>query len=734
MNKKIAFQRLLVTLSAAFIIFLAGSLPVQAASSEGSPTAYVILVDKLSINDIDPTATPGIYHLTRQGAIGLASNRTLRARNTIDCSLTLGAGNLARGYKNDLLGFNKEEFVPEREKTAGQLYRSLTGIEDQGHLLLVNLPEILEGLNKEHVNTVPGALGEILRANQLKVCVLGNGDNGIGKMRSGIAVGMDGSGQVPLGDVGPSVCRFASSGYLSYETNYEYIFAQIENYRSQADLIIIDLSDLARLESADTALPEVSARERKHYLEKIDQMVARVSRQVDPDQDLMLLVGLSPAAKEMDWKNNFTPVLAYGKGFSSGILTSATSRRDYIVANTDFAPTVLKFFNLEDKQRVMIGQAMTSKPERGSDNLAAASKLSADTSTANRLRPIVIKGYVILQIISILLALMVIFWIKKGKQVIKPLLVSMVTIPLVLLPLNKISLPGDWSYVIAAVVITIVLTKLVMYFCKGSSFKSFVAVSLITVLMINLDIILGAPMIKSSLLGYDPMTGARYYGIGNEYMGVLIGSSIAVAASIYEKYKNRWLLTIIAVFFMLECYLIAGPSLGANSDGLLTAPIAFLLTFLLLRNVKMNPRVISRLLMIVILVAAGGTFYDMQRPVEMQTHIGRAANQIVAGGWQEILLIIKRKMAMNIKLIRYTIWSYVFMVILLVVSLLLVRPVGAMQQLRQQHSYIFKGFIGIITAAFVALLVNDSGIVAASTTSIYLVFPILMLMLNIDEA
>jgi len=138
--------------------------------------------------------------------------------------------------------------------------------------------------------------------------------------------------------------------------------------------------------------------------------------------------------------------------------------------------------------------------------------------------------------------------------------------------------------------------------------------------------------------------------------------------------------------------------------------------------------------MIVILVAAGGTFYDMQRPVEMQTHIGRAANQIVAGGWQEILLIIKRKMAMNIKLIRYTIWSYVFMVIMLVVSLLLVRPVGAMQQLRQQHPYIFKGFIGIITAAFVALLVNDSGIVAASTTSIYLVFPILMLMLNIDEA
>ncbi|HPF20499.1 MAG TPA: hypothetical protein PLC88_04095, partial [Syntrophomonas sp.] len=255
----------------------------------------------------------------------------------------------------------------------------------------------------------------------------------------------------------------------------------------------------------------------------------------------------------------------------------------------------------------------------------------------------------------------------------------------------------------------------------------------VTVLMINLDIIMGAPLIKSSLLGYDPMTGARYYGIGNEYMGILIGSSIAVGTALYEKYKHRLLLFIIAVFFTSQCYLIAGPTLGANSDGLLTAPVAFLVTFLLLRQVKISFRAVVGIFGAVLMVAAGGTMYDMQRPAELQTHIGRAANQIAAGGWQEILLIIKRKVGMNIKLIRYTIWSYVFMVILLVLSLLLVHPIGAMRQLRQQYPAVFNGFIGIITAALVALLVNDSGIVAASTTSIYLVFPILLLIMDIDQ-
>lgn len=733
MYKRTTFQCLLISFLISIIIAFANPQSVQAASSEGDSTAYIILIDKLSINDIDSDKTPEIYQLTRQGALGLASSRTLRSRNTTDCSLTLGAGNLARGYKNGLLGFNKQEIVPGREKNAGQLYRALTGIEDEGQLLLVSLPEILAGLNKEYVNTMPGAMGEILRSNQLKVCVLGNGDTGGDKIRPGIAVGMDSRGQVPLGDVDSSTRRHVTEGYLNFETNYEYISEQIAYYRSQADLIIIDLSDLARLEGADTALPGISAREKKLYLDKIDQMVAGVSRQVDPKQDLMMLIGLSPSAADMEQKNNFTPLLVYGKGFPPGILTSATSRRDYIVANIDVAPTVLKFFNLQDKQRVMIGQAMVSKPAKGENNLEAASKLTADTSTVNRLRPIVIKGYVILQIISILLALVVIFWIKKGKKLIKPLLISMVTIPLVLLPLNKISLAGDWSYVIVALVLTAVVTMLVMYICQGSGLKSIVLVSLITVLMLSFDIILGAPLIKSSLLGYDPMSGARYYGIGNEYMGILIGSSIAVAAALYERFKNNWVLVTIAIFFAFECYLIAGPSLGANSDGFLTAPVAFILTFLLLRQVKMNPRVIGALLLAIILIAAGGAIYDMLRPVEMQTHIGRTANQLFAGGWQEVLLTIKRKMAMNIKLIRYTIWSYVFMVILLVVSLLLVRPVGAMQQLRQQYPYIFKGFIGIIVAAFVALLINDSGIVAASTTSIYLVFPMLLLMLNLNK-
>jgi hypothetical protein len=228
MNKQIFFQRLLTLCFIIVIILLTSSLPVQAASSQGGPTAYIILIDKFSINDIDPSATPALYRLTQQGAVGLASNRTLRGHNTIDCGLTLGAGNLARGYKNDLMGFNYDEFIADRNKTAGHLYQNLTGINAaEGTLLMVNYPEVQKGMIQENVNTVPGALGEILQNNHLKVCVLGNGDIGTEKMRAGIAVGMDARGQVPMGDVGPDVNSLSPQSYLNHETNYEYISQQI---------------------------------------------------------------------------------------------------------------------------------------------------------------------------------------------------------------------------------------------------------------------------------------------------------------------------------------------------------------------------------------------------------------------------------------------------------------------------------------------------------------------------
>ncbi len=713
------------------VILLATPALTAANDSTGNGKVYMIVVDKLSIYDINADHTPTMYQLTREGAIGLISNRTLRGRNTMDTSLSIGAGNIGRVFDNGIMGFNKEEIVPDRGQRAGSLYQNLTGINPgNSAVLLVNLPEISTRIKKEHVTTLPGAMGEVLGNNGFTVCVLGNGDTDSTYSRASVVIGMDAKGKIPLGDVGQRTIINTDASYLSRESHYSYLREQVDLNHNAADIVIVELSDLARLEMADTAFENIMNKEKITRLAHIDQFIRDIKQSMNPKVDLLMIVTPSPAKTEITAKNTFTPLLFYGKGVENGSLTSGATRRDYIVANSDIAPSVLAFFSLADDTGTMIGRNITSIPKNNNETLQQAQELSGRTSMVNRLRVPLVKGYVFFQIIIILLALAAIFWLSEWRKILEPAMVSLVTVPLVYLGLGYFRLSADWQYMIIAIILVVAMTWAVMRIAGENAVRAFFIMAIVTVLAVNLDLLTGSTLIQSSVLGYDPMAGARYYGVGNEFMGILLGSSIAAAAIAYQRYPKRRLLLIIAIIFMLQCYLIASPSWGANSDGMVTAPIAFLVTLFLLGDFKLGWRLIGVIIGVTLLATIGFTYYDMLRVPELQTHLGRAANQIAAGGLSEGLTIVARKLTMNLKLIRYTIWSWVFIVILLVISLLVYRPVGAMMRLRQEKPYIVKGFGGIIAAALVGLVINDSGIVAASTTSIYLVVIIILLMLQ----
>lgn len=705
-----------------------------AAQTEKHGTLYMVVVDKLSISDLNDTDTPHIINTIREGSVGLASTRTLKGHNTLNSYLTIGSGNLGRTNRYGLMGFNYDELVPEEKKEALFLYQNLTGYEaGESACLLVNLPDLLNGISAESVNTVPGSLGQILKENGYKTCVLGNADTVNSFSRPAIAIGMDAEGKVALGDVGPSTRTAVNDNILSYETNYEYLQEQTLLNKNKANLMIIDLGDLARMEAIPPTFDSVMETERSYYLHKIDNFVGWIQGKMDIQKDVLLIVSPSASRAQTLLMNNFGPVIMYGNGVNPGYLTSAATHRQYIVANTDIAPTILNFFSLTDDKHVMIGQAFQSISSPGVNTLKQVQKIGIESSTTSRLRSPLIKGYVVLLIIVMLLASLFIVRFKKLSSYLRPLIVGMLSIPLILLLFGQVKISTDWIYILITIAVIILFNFIIYFAFKGNGFGAAIFLSFLMVLALDIDILTGTFLIQSSVLGYDPMSGARYYGIGNEYMGILIGASIITAAALYERYKNRWVLACVAIFFFLQCYLIGSPSLGANSDGLITAPFAYLITLFLFSELKISPLGILSIFGIILLAVFGVSFYDMNRPVELQSHIGRAANQIFAGGWQEALIIIVRKLQMNFKLIRYTIWSRVFLVVLLVTALFIYFPVGAVRSLYQNKPMMVKGFAGIVTAAITALLVNDSGIVAASTTSIYLVMPLLLMMLKYQE-
>lgn len=725
-----------LSIIAAIIISVCGFMSaneVKAAPEPNSGKAFVIVVDKLVIDDITKENTPGMMKIIEDGSIGLASNRTLRGHNSFDAYLTMGSGNLARAYDNGILGFNADEIVPGREMEARNLYSALTGQQafDKG-CVLVNLPELALNMETEKVNTHLGVLGTILKEEGYRTCVLGNADLPADQARYAVVFAMDDKGRVPLGDVGKGTNAEPVNSYLGRCTDYDYLKKHFTNYRQQSDLIVVDLGDLQRLDRADLAFPDQALSERSLRLKQIDDFISYVCEQMDQSKDLLYVVSPSTTKLQINQKNYFTPIIAYGKGYTHGGLSSGATRRDYVIANTDVAPGILAFFGLQDKQGYMIGQKpVTMKTDEAA--LTSVRDLSMKAGQVNRLRSPLITGYVIGIIIIILLTLMGVFMTHKHYRFYKILMIPLVVVPLVFLFLGRLNFALDWLYILVAILATVLITWLLWRLFKGDAMKIFLFLAVVTALLIDIDVLTGTRMIQSSVLGYDPMAGARYYGIGNEYMGILIGCSIIAVAGIYQKYRQRWMLIPIALFLAFQCYLIGAPHLGAQSDGVITAPIAFLITLFLLADIRIKPRTLFIIVLVMILAVLGVTYIDLQRPLEQQSHIGRAAGQILAGGPQQGLMIILRKLGMNVKLIRYTIWSRVLIAILLVSTVLVYRPVGALRELAKRVPYLMKGFTGVIAAALVGLVMNDSGIVAASTTSIFLVTPLLLLMLDLRQ-
>ena len=82
---------------------------------------------------------------------------------------------------------------------------------------------------------------------------------------------------------------------------------------------------------------------------------------------------------------------------------------------------------------------------------------------------------------------------------------------------------------------------------------------------------------------------------------------------------------------------------------------------------------------------------------------------------------------MNIKLLKYTIWARVLIISLLTMAVLVFRPVGVARKIKKAHPDMIKGLASGIIGAISALLVNDSGVVAAATAMIFIVLPFILL-------
>jgi hypothetical protein len=168
---------------------------------------------------------------------------------------------------------------------------------------------------------------------------------------------------------------------------------------------------------------------------------------------------------------------------------------------------------------------------------------------------------------------------------------------------------------------------------------------LLMTLVILADAYAGQPLMRTSILAAAGTGGARFYGIGNEYMGFLIAATSGLVC-LSRVRPNAVLLTGLLVVMTLG----AG-NVGANAGGVITATATFAAAFTVARRSSLGPR--SAVLCVLLGLAAAGLFalVDAFLAGPSASHLGSAITRAHSGGGSILWAIVQRKVAMGIGVI-----------------------------------------------------------------------------------
>lgn len=618
----------------------------------------------------------------------------------------------------------------------GEIYYRATG-KKPGEINLNNINQ-LDFYNKDKgdFKSDMGVLSDTLISAGKKVSAIGNSDyiddsGDYVKNRDFLLSVMDSKGRIFYGDVDNIIVKDDSYPY-STRFDYETLKKESKDLYNKSDLLFVNLGDTYRLDKYKQKLNDSTYESmRKRIYKDIGSYIEYVFSMVS-DKDTVYVMSSFPS--DIDYKNNrrLAPVIRFdmSKMDSSGVLTSSTTRRKGVIANMDIGVDILSRFGL--KNELMMGRTINDIDIEHRDEFLK--KEYKKIISISNIRMDIINIYVAIIVVSWIMALLAL-WKRKNipdkyRDRVLGYLKELVKFGMIM-PLAFLSAPIFGSGSEINISLSIIGLSVFIYLVAKLSFKNrdiaqMGFFSLLMIFLITVDSVMGTPLMQGNIMSYDPMIGARYYGIGNEYEGVTIGSAIIGFAVLLE-YKKlpKW---IVGILMMAILFISAYPGMGANVGGAISECIAYITFILLIYNVRVD---IKRVILI-LLATAGlvGVFAGLDLYLGLGSHLGNFVMSIVNNGPMEVIYVFGRKIAMNVQLAQTTVWVNILISAIVVLGIVIFKPNKEMSDVKEKYPIVYKGFLSAVVGCFVTMLVNDSGIIAAATDSIYLLIPLLMIIMN----
>jgi len=709
-----------------FVLCLIGSMnyPVYAASNDDKKV-LILINDNIGTSDIISSQTPNLNALVKKSGTGLIN---VRAKNKVPASsyMSLASGVRVATVAGSELAFNSSETVVKLQNVfdnlatppyAAQLFSEYTGKLAPAHGVVNLYIEPAKTYAAEHNPIyIPGQLGWAAEQMQLRVGVLGNSDTRYNINRSAAILAMDANGIVPVGDVGPSLLEPAPAFPGGLRTNHQVILQEFKALEKQCDIIIVDMGDTARVESSrENSADYILTGQRQRAIERNDQLLGQLLKVVNLNQTMIIIVTPNPN-NDMILRGNFalTPILMYKPGVGSGLLASATTRRPGLVSNIDLLPTVTGYFSKESIPGQMNIIAVA-------DN--SFQMVDSQRQFYERLRNSRNPLHYTFMLLALLMMLMGFLVYIKGKSSLANALHIMIfstfSVPLVFLFLGMMayrSLPLS--------IITALLSSIIIGFAVWKCFRPETGLKVITSLtaiLVTIDCFRGSPWMLVSPLGSDTIAGGRYYGIGNDFMGILLATTIIASVLIYQHVQNKnygtALLSLLPL--LIATVAIGSPQFGANVGGLITALVCIGIFYICVTGTRIT---LKRLLLIgitAVLVVVGVAGLDA-RFSSNPSHAGKAIESLASGGSSAFLSIVATKLGILAGTVIHSSWTIILIIALIILLITRLKTPGIFGEIAQQKPA-YNQIITILgLTALVLFPIKDTGVIAAAFIILYL--------------
>lgn len=652
----------------------------------------VVSLPGITMEDLIMGQNRNILSLMEKGAIGLVNCRLPKGYPAESAYLAMGSARRLVGKEEARLCFGTDElFLGERGEEVYERYWGF--LPPLKTLVHIGFPAIVEYNPSLRGRMGYTLLGDLLHKRGVKTVLLGNADTISELHREASCVLIDSKGIIREGEISKALLKPDPAFPGGLRTDFHILKRELKKHLGDNRFIFIETGDSLRIDSQH---PYISEERRKllirEFLKSVDDLLGYIIPLLRRE-DILIVISPYPGRWAVEEGKTLSPLIVVGGGMK-GLLTSGTTKTEGIVSLYDFAPTIASFFG--GAGRLYLGKKMYSQPV--GKPLEAILQIRQESWRSWSIHKIISAHLILLTLTFFLLGfLLPLAYPSSRFLALFPLVLPMVLLLLSPFPLNEKEM----------VFVFPLLTFLLLASCRFFSNKSPLYITLLLLLLIILDTLNKGKLMAGSGIGHSVEEGARYYGIGNEFMGLLVGCMLVINYY-YPRLPLYWFL------WSFVALLVVAPWWGANWGGFLTTLTCF--AYMELSEIKGKRKGYIYLLLCLFFALGLPMLVDI---LTSKTHIGLAFRGLFLGKVGDLMEIIQRKVVTNIKLFRYSDWT----IVLITEGILLFIFYGLRYLLPGEKTP--RWLKAVLLSTLVAFALNDSGVVASA----FLLIPVVVVIL-----